>query len=294
MTERIVEFSQDGASVSLSLGRLLIERPGHPAYAIPLEEIAVVIFAHPAVKLTQPLLAAFADQGVPVIFCNERRLPVGMLLPIAGHHEHAKRVAAQARLSDRTRARLWQQIVQAKIAAQAACLERIRGDDFGLRPMIPRVRRDDRDNVEARAARRYWQALIPKETFSRNPQATDRINSMLNYGYAVLRAMVARAIVASGLHPGLGLHHHNRSNPFCLADDLMEPFRPLVDEVVVQRIEHPEAPIAETLTPEDKQVLIHRLMAGDEEETSLTSQLTRLTASLAAVCLGERKDLYLP
>ena len=133
--------------------------------------------------------------------------------------------------------RLWRQIVRAKIKAQAALLVELRGTDFGLGALVLRVRSGDPSNVEARAARRYWPHVFADLDFRRHRENEDQ-NILLNYGYAVLRAIIARAICAAGLHPSLGIHHHNRYNAFCLADDLMEPFRPAVDHAVAEYMAH--------------------------------------------------------
>jgi CRISPR-associated protein Cas1 len=172
------------------------------------------------------------------IVSNEKHLPTAMMLPLSTHSTQTERFARQAAVSVPTRKRAWQQIVQAKLRAQAGLLEELRGKDWGIGLMAGKVRSGDPDNLEAQAARIYWQALFGKEgtdapgqAFRRDPEG-EGINLHLNYGYAVLRAIVARALCASGLHPSLGVHHHNRYDTFCLADDLMEPFRPLVDRVV--------------------------------------------------------------
>jgi CRISPR-associated protein Cas1 len=174
------------------------------------------------------------------IVSNEKHLPAAMMLPLSTHSTQTERFARQAAVSLPTRKRAWQQIVQAKLRAQARLLEEVTGKDWALGLMAGKVRSGDPDNLEAQAARIYWQALFGKEgassaagTFRRDPEG-EGINLFLNYGYAVLRAIVARALCASGLHPSLGVHHHNRYDTFCLADDLMEPFRPLVDRVVAR------------------------------------------------------------
>jgi CRISPR-associated protein Cas1 len=204
---------------------------------IPFADIAVLVTSHPQISFTQAVLAGLAAAGGTFIVSNEKHLPAAMLLPLSTHSTQTERFARQAAVSLPTRKRAWQQIVQAKLRAQARLLEETTGADQGLRQMAARVRSGDPDNLEAQAARIYWQALFGKdasaEPFRRDPEG-EGINAHLNYGYAVLRAIVARALCASGLHPSLGVHHHNRYDTFCLADDLMEPFRPLVDRVVAR------------------------------------------------------------
>jgi len=178
--------------------------------------------------------------------------------------------------------------------AQGRLLKDLRGKDHGLFDLAMKVRSGDPENVEAQAARRYWPVLFGK-SFRRDPFAEDH-NRLLNYGYAVLRAVVARAVCASGLHPSLGIHHHNRYDAFCLADDLAEPYRPLVDSVVerIWRGRGPEAP----LDKETKSAIIKTLMEiryelGEENRT-LFDLLGHTASSLAAVFMGTRRDIILP
>ncbi|HJT36296.1 MAG TPA: type II CRISPR-associated endonuclease Cas1, partial [Pirellulales bacterium] len=211
----------------------MITPDGGGECSVPLTEIAVLIAAHPQVTFTQAVLGGLAAAGGIFIVCDERWLPAGMLLPLRGHHLQARRFQAQAAVAAPVKKRLWQQIVRAKIETQAQALETLHGDSAGLRPLVPLVRSGDPENIEARAARIYWPLLFADESFRRQWEAGDQ-NRLLNYGYAVLRAIVARALCAAGLHPTLGLHHHNQYSAFCLADDLMEPFRPVVDIVVAR------------------------------------------------------------
>jgi CRISPR-associated protein Cas1 len=192
------------------------------------------------------------------------------------------------------RKRLWRQIVRAKIMAQAALLVELRGRDFGLGVLARHVRSGDPANIEARAARRYWPAVFADLNFRRQRDNEDQ-NVLLNYGYAVLRAIVARAISAAGLHPSLGIHHHNRYDAFCLADDLMEPFRPAVDHAVADYMATHDAPYG--LEPGAKQHIITELTGrysmGGELRT-LFDVAARMAGSLADVFLGTGKGLDLP
>ena len=210
------------------------------SHTIPFADIAVLVTSHPQISFTQAVLAGLAAAGGMFIVSDEKHLPAAMMLPLSTHSTQTERFARQAAVSMPTRKRAWQQIVQAKLRAQARLLEEVTGKDWGLGLMAGKVRSGDPDNLEAQAARIYWQALfgevgtgVPGEAFRRDPEGAG-VNPHLNYGYAVLRAIVARALCASGLHPSLGVHHHNRYDTFCLADDLMEPFRPLVDRVVAR------------------------------------------------------------
>lgn len=185
------------------------------------------------VTCTLPVLDALMRHGAALIVCDGAMHPSGMMLPLAGHFQQTRRMIAQATASLPARKQIWKQIVVAKVRAQAANLVALRGHDGGLGVLAGQVRSGDPKNIEAQAAQRYWPLLFNDPLFRRRFDAPDQ-NRLLNYGYAVLRAAVGRAIVASGLHPSLGVHHHARENPFCLADDLMEPYRPLIDTEVVE------------------------------------------------------------
>ena len=210
MTERILDIPEGPARLSVNLGRLVIKR-GEETVTMPISELAVLVVSHPAVSYTHAVLAGLCAEGGAVVLCNEKRLPVGMLFPLEGHFAQVERFSAQAASSLPTKKQLWKQIVRAKVLAQGRLLEKLSGADRGLILMARRVRSGDPSNIEAQASRRYWPALFG-EDFRRNPDSPGE-NQLLNYGYAVLRAVVARAVCAAGLHPSLGLHHHNRLKP---------------------------------------------------------------------------------
>jgi CRISPR-associated protein Cas1 len=232
MIERIIEIADDGARLRLDLQRLMVEREKVVVASVPVVEIAALILGHPQITISQPLLAAVADAGGIVVVTDARRMPSGMLLPLQAFGLPAQRMRLQVAASQPRQKRIWRQVVRAKIRAQGRVLQRLDGDDRGLAALAAGVQSGDPANVEGEAARRYWAALFgPRFRRDRDGWVP---NPQLNYGYAVLRAIVARSICGAGLHPCLGVHHHHRSNPFCLADDLMEPFRPLVDTAVVE------------------------------------------------------------
>lgn len=234
------------------------------------------------------------EHGGAVIACNERYLPVGLMLPTTGHSTQTERFAAQAAASRPTRKRLWRRVVRAKIRAQAALLAELRGDDFGLAAMIPQVRSGDPDNVEAQAARRYWPALFDDPEFMRRFDGDDQ-NRFLNYGYAVLRAVVGRAICGAGLHPSLGLHHHNRYDAFCLADDLMEPYRPLVDAAVFEHVAaHGRDAALDRLGKQAILAAVISAYRADGEVRTLFDWVGRTVGSLVRAFLGGEPRLFFP
>ncbi|MCA9061130.1 MAG: type II CRISPR-associated endonuclease Cas1 [Planctomycetaceae bacterium] len=230
MRNRILEISQQPARLKVEHRQLVLQHARDSPRSIPLEDVAVLIVAHPQVSYTQAVLSELVNNGGVLVTCDRSRMPNGMLLPLEAHSTQTARFQQQFRMPLPRKKRLWQQVVRGKIAMQAFLLVELTGRDHGLTPLLAQVRSGDPTNVEARAARMYWTALLGKD-FRRDRGAED-INAMLNYGYAILRAAMARAVCAAGLHPSVGLHHQNQYNAWCLADDMMEPFRPCVDRVV--------------------------------------------------------------
>lgn len=293
VTDRIIDISDDPAILRIELGNLIVARGGDVLSRVPLDEIGALIVSHRAVQFTHAVVAGLAGSGGVFVVCDEKHLPVGMLLPLQGHFAQTERFAKQAALKPSTRKRLWQQIVRAKIRAQSRLLKQLHGYDAGLSTLAGKVRSGDSQNAEAQASRRYWQLLFG-DAFRRDYQANNQ-NRHLNYGYAVLRGMVTRAICGSGLHPSLGLHHKNRYNPFCLADDLIEPFRPLVDAAVVDLVKAYGPDVA--MDKVAKRGLLEALMSrykSQGEERTLFDWSTRVAQSLAAIIDGEEKNLFLP
>jgi CRISP-associated protein Cas1 len=292
MTDRILEISQAAASLHVRYSQLVIEpEDGLPATSTPVSELAVLLISHPRVLMTQAVIASMAENGGMVVVCDQKHLPTAMMLPLQMHTTQTERMARQAQAPAPLRKQLWRQIVRAKIEAQGRLLEKLHGSDSGLRAMAGRVRSGDTGNLEAQASRRYWPALFADPKFRRGREGPDQ-NSHLNYGYAVLRAVVARALCATGLHPSLGLRHHNRYNPFCLADDLMEPFRPLVDRVVYQWVqEHdPSQPLDKTAKSCILQPILQRYEWEGESRT-LFDWIARAASSLAQALMGETREL---
>lgn len=291
---RILDISESPARLRVEHGCLCVELGKSPTVRIPAREVAVVVLAHPQITCTQAVLAEVAAAGGVVVTCDGKRLPVGLQLPLQSHYVQGERFLAQAQAKMPLRKRLWQEIIQAKIRLQGRVLEKVCGTDAGLTNMARSVQSGDPTNVEAQAARRYWQHLFPGVDFHRNRDALDQ-NQLLNYGYAVLRAVAARAVCAVGLHPSLGVHHRNRYNPFCLADDIMEPFRPAVDTVVAQIVEERGADLP--LTIEHRRRLLDALYGRwrvGNESRSLFDATEILASSVVENFLGPRRRLRLP
>lgn len=292
MIKRIVEISQP-AHLRFQNQQLVIEREDEESAQIPIEDLGVLILDNHSITHTQQLLLACWQNNVAVLLCDEKHLPGAMLLPLEGHSLQSKIIAQQIEITEPARKRLWQEIVRTKIREQANVLKSATGECDPLPAYAAKVRSGDPDNIEAQAARIYWQRLFGTE-FRRNREQGD-INALLNYGYAILRAAVARAIVGAGLHPSIGLHHHNQYDSFCLADDLIEPLRPLVDlkthelnQTTSQKVE---------INKETKRALLEILSWScsiNGQRFPLLVALHHYTASVRKVVAGEEKNVAIP
>ena len=232
MIKRIIDVSE-AAYVCLKHQQLVIEKQSEIVGQVPIEDLGVLILQHPAIVLTQQLIVACQKNKVVIVFCDEKHLPYSLILPIGeGHTLHNKILKQQMAISEPTRKRLWQKIVQHKIKEQEQTLVMLNKESTRLSFLSTQVKTGDSGNCEAIAAQAYWKLLFGK-AFKRDADL-DGVNSLLNYGYAIIRAAVARSVCGAGLHPTIGLFHTNQYNALCLADDLMEPFRPWVDYVVYQ------------------------------------------------------------
>lgn len=227
MIRKIVEFATPGTRLSVASKQLAIERPDLPKATLPIEDLGVVIVDDLRATYTQSVFIELLEAGATVMVTGRDHLPAGMMLPLDAHHVQTERHRAQVEASEPVKKRAWQALIRCKIAQQGAVLAHFTGEHGGLLPMARRVRSGDPDNLEAQAAQRYWPRLFGKDF--RRDRDLEGVNALLNYGYAVVRAATARAVVAAGLIPSLGVFHRNRANPFCLADDLLEPYRPYVD-----------------------------------------------------------------
>lgn len=227
MLRKTIEIASPGTRLSVAHRQLVIERPDQPKATLPIEDVGVVVVDDVRATYTQAVFIELLEAGSTVVVTSRDHLPAGMMLPLHVHHVQTERHIAQVEASEPTKKRLWQALIRRKIALQGEVLRIFTGEDGGLISMSRRVRSGDPDNLEAQAAQRYWPRLFGSSF--RRDRTAEGINALLNYGYAVVRAATARAVVASGLIPSLGVFHKNRGNPFCLADDLLEPFRPFVD-----------------------------------------------------------------
>ena len=205
---------------------------------VPIEDLGLIILDNKQITITQGLIGALLENNCALITCDSRRMPVGLMLPLAGNTIQNERFRSQLDSSLPLRKQLWQQTIEAKIRNQAAVLKYVTGQEHkNMLKWSDSVRSGDADNMEARAAVYYWKTIFPNDPCFIRDREDEGANALLNYGYAILRAVVARALVGAGLLPTLGIHHHNRYNAYCLADDIMEPYRPYVDKLVVEMLE---------------------------------------------------------
>ncbi len=239
MIKKTVCFSHP-AYLSLRNGQMIVKLDPHDDLpeqqaSLPIEDIGLVVLDHRQITITSGVLEALLENNAAVVTCDDSHIPRGLLLPLEGHTVQQERFEAQTEASTVLKKQLWQQTVVQKIRNQAAVLQQTAGKSQGNMLQWARdVRSGDSTNLEGRAAAYYWSQLFKPEIehFVRD-RSGEWPNAMLNYGYAILRAIVARGLVGSGLLPTMGIHHHNRYNAYCLADDVMEPYRPYVDRLVV-------------------------------------------------------------
>ncbi len=263
---------------------------------IPIEDIGVVVLDNKQITITQGLMAALLDNNTAVVTCDSRRMPAGMLLPLEGNTLHNERFRSQIEASLPLRKQLWQQTVKAKIENQAFCLQKNTPKSHApLHVMARDVKSGDPDNYEAQAAVYYWKNIFTDKPDFIRAQEGPTPNNLLNYGYAILRAIIARALVGSGLLPVYGIHHHNRYNAFCLADDIMEPYRPFVDNLVIDVMERME--ITEDLTTEIKREMLAIPVIDvmiNSKRSPLMVAAAQTTASLAKCFSGELRKIAYP
>jgi CRISPR-associated protein Cas1 len=294
MIGRIVEIADDHRHLFLHRGFLVVrdsEGERSELGQVPLDDIAAVVANAHGITYTNNLLVALAERAVPFVLCAANHNVVGMLLTVDGHHVQAKRIEAQIAATQPVLKRLWAAIVRSKLEQQAAALEAAGAPTAPLTALARKVRSGDPDNLEAQGARRYWGLLFGGDF--RRDQNGAGTNALLNYGYTIVRSATARAVVAAGLHPSIGLHHSNDGNAMRLVDDLMEPFRPIIDLKVWQLHRAGEHDV----TPETKRALVRTLyddMQGESGTTPVMVCMQKLATSLAQVYLGERDKLELP
>ena len=260
-----------------------------------IEDIGVVILDHPQITLSQALMAKLLANNVALITCDATHHPTGMMLNLDGHTLQSQKFQAQVDASVPLKKQLWQQTVMAKIENQSYVLQSQRADHTFLSALAKTVKSGDSDNAEAQAAVYYWKYVFPVFPDFKRDRYGAAPNNLLNYGYAILRAVVARSLVGSGLLPTLGIFHRNQYNAYCLADDIMEPYRPFVDKVVCGIIRQHGAFLE--LTPNMKAMLLGVPAMDvfiDGQKSPLMNAVSRTTASLARCFEGKQRKILYP
>lgn len=295
MRWNVVEVANNGHYAKLFRGFLLIMRGDKELGRVIIDEMACLLISAEQAILSKPVMVKLAEHGVPVVLCDKSYHPASITLPYNNHYQMTKVMKAQISASKPVNKRLWQSLVSTKISHQYNTLKHIHPHHKSLsviQRMATNVRSGDPNNIEAQAARVYWRALFGSD-FRRRTDDKLGINSALNYGYSILRAACARSLVGAGLLPALGIFHSHAGNPFCLADDLLEVYRPVVDRFVSE-----VGPSSQqTLTSEHKAVLVKLLQYDVEVErkkVTLLSSIQSLAASLTRVYLNEKKCLTMP
>lgn len=290
MSGQVVEIVEDGRHLVKNRGFLVVEHQSRELGRVPLDDIDAVITTAHGLTYSNSLLVALAERNIPLVACGANHLPAAILWSTDANHIQAGRISDQARASLPTQKRLWTQIIRAKIEAQRSALAQIGASHEGFHLLARKVKSGDPENVEAQAARRYWPLFFGTD-FRRNRDAAG-INTMLNYAYTILRSGTARAIMAAGLHPSLGLAHRQRRNNFALADDLMEPFRPMADLLVKDLVEEGLTTVDKTTKPALARILITD-MSAEHGASPVRLCLQRAAQSLAQCLAGDRQSLDL-
>ncbi|MCM1222300.1 MAG: type II CRISPR-associated endonuclease Cas1 [Lachnospiraceae bacterium] len=259
--------------------------------SVPIEDVGTVVLENPQSTITLPLLNALSDNNVAVVFCGANRMPNAMLMNLDANTTQGENYRAQIEASEPLKKNLWKQIVECKIRNQARLLAKMGKNGDKLKPYWMNVKSGDVENREGIAAKIYWSELFGRQ-FARQRSGADP-NALLNYGYTILRAAVARSLMGSGLFPAFGIFHRNRYNAFPLADDVMEPYRPYVDEIVLNLVAQGKI----ELTQEVKSALIkvlHTDTKFDKVTRPLEIGLSITSASLAKCFNGEQKKMIYP
>jgi CRISP-associated protein Cas1 len=262
---------------------------------VPIEDTGLIILDDPRIVISNSLIMALNENNTALLSCNSSHLPYGLMLPMFSHHAFSEKLHYQLEASQPLMKNLWQQTVIAKIENQTALLKRESIDIKKMEFLSVSVKSGDPGNVEGRAAAYYWDNLFGSSRKFLRYRFGEPPNNMLNYGYAILRAIIGRSLIASGLFPSIGIHHRNKYNPYCLADDIMEPYRPYVDALVLKiAAENPEF---EELTPAIKKELLQIPVVDimiDGTSSPLMVGCQRTTSSLASCFEGTTRKILFP
>ncbi len=291
MLKQTIVF-KNKASLSLRNNQMIIAlNDGEREVSRPIEDIGVILVENQQVNFTIPLLNSLAEHNVAVVLCDVRSMPKSILLPFEGNTTQQESLRLQVETSAPTNKQAWKQIIECKIRNQSNLLSKLGKDGDMLKVFYCNVKSGDSDNREGAAARIYWKLLFGN-SFSRDRDGLPP-NNLLNYGYAILRAAVTRALVKSGLHPSFGIFHRNKYNAFPLADDIMEPYRPFVDEVVASLFDSEQVSLTTDVKSELQRILFCDVGMGSQTRP-LEVALSMTTASLLKLYKGQSSKLNLP
>lgn len=295
MSDNRILLIENPAYLSIDLGRLKIQRKKHPDHFIAVRDIAVLVIHHPAVTLTQSVISKLAESNTITIFTNKKHQPTSVCFPIIGSTQTVSRLHQQIKLiSSHTHQKLWKSIIQCKILGQNKVLE----NNGHHKPYLPRLAKTtlagDIRNNEAQAASYYWKHWLGSDTTHKRTKqgANDKLNISLNFGYAILRSLIARCISIAGLNPSLGIHHRNMENPFNLCDDLIEPYRFLVDQYILNL-----AKIKDFNSQTKKEILgfiEDNIQLSNQREYRLTAAIQETVDSYVRVIENKQKTMVLP
>ena len=297
MIKRTIYFGNP-AYLSISNKQLCIKKTGdseNTQHTIPVEDIGVVVADHIQLTFTHSVITSLQENNAVIIWCGSNHIPVSMSLPIVGNDIYTERVRYQIEASEPLKKQLWKQTVAAKIQNQAYLLRHLGSKTMHLDKMIPRINSGDPENYEGQAAAIYWNYILKDYGVTRGRDMGSP-NHLFNYGYAILRAVIARNLVGSGCLPVLGIHHTNKYNAYCLADDIMEPFRPIVDKMVMDYIRD-KKDMSDDLTKEDKAYLLQIPAIDISIEGKMSPLMVgaqRTTASLVKCYQGTARKIIYP
>ena len=296
MIKRTIYIGNE-AHLSTKNQQLLVAYPKeNEVKKVPVEDVGIIVLDHYAITISHTLMGRLLENNAAIITCSSNHMPQGLLLNLEGHSIQQERFQQQINASEPLKKQLWQQTIKAKIGNQATLLSKADIEIDNMYYWQKQVRSGDPDNLEGRASAYYWKYLFVHELegFKRG-RFEEEPNNLLNYGYAILRATMARSLVASGLLPTLGIHHHNRYNAYCLADDVMEPYRPYVDHLVLEIVD--ETTEYQELTKELKAKLLQlpvRDVWMNGKKAPLMNAVALTTSSLYECFAGKRKKLLYP
>ncbi len=297
MIKRIIEISKAKTYLSVRNEQLIIRQEEELSAQIPCEDVGLLIIDHNGTTYTHSVFTNLIKHGAAIVFCGSDHHPCGYLLPTAHNSLQSARLRYQIAASEPLKKRLWKQIIKAKIFHQASVVGEESSAYAGLRALARQVKSGDPDNKEAQASKLFWKYFLAESRFRRGRDGPAP-NNLLNYGYAILRAAIARAIVGSGLNPSIGIKHCSQYNAFCLADDLIEPFRGFIEAKVLniwQEVREGEEAdeLSQAMKSQLLEVLYQQVKFGDYSGPLMVG-LHRVTGALVKCYTGEEKQLVLP